>query len=1835
MEDSIKQNGRVIVVEPNDVSGGVGQVPMTPDYTDYCISVRLMCEVVSRIKQNDASTTVDSVKYQIVNQINPNKKTNWVSFMAGKYIKLYDQALNNAKNGEKSGFLSTYYTDISADDVLRETEVEGLGIESIQVAFESYYMPTITIKFVDHRGSAIFGREEAIHDNDNITVDSIFGAFFTQPYPKFKLQVKGFYGKAVTYQLTCSSFKANFNTQTGNFEAIVKFIGYSYSLLTDIPFHYLVAAPYCEYVGAQYWNSHKNDESWRLYDDGGHGMMKLGDFFQRLSVTLNKKEQLSALNEQEEKALSSYNDEKNAIADVQSKIEQFITVLKKSTGDHTSFVTNYDGRKPLENEQLLLFSNIERNPNDIQAQIVVRQVYGYLVDAIKNYNKQYTELIADSTMPNGKSESFPDMTFIDTFVIDEEKNITLRGDYNIDDLTTMPLNENFTMQKDLANIVKKKIAQKDEIIKQYCYLVNFYNIRKKLSERSSRIEEERKNLVNKAESDYIRLAKSELHIVPYIGNIFKMIMAHVETLVYMMFHCFNNIKLAERIGVRTNKALGINDISSTDVVFNSGANNEAIFPWPMVTRQEEDTASGDTKNTIAWVGDFSHNFEEEKLVRSLYNAMKRVFVPKNSGETKEKVSIFYLPVLPNDLNEYENVFNGEGSNNISSLAGMLGMRMAQIFGITLNEKYLEPGVCKKFGIIDAYNFFLLELSRPTIKTNILDRLGDKTLVEKIINIITCNKEGDNDGLTSENNEKSFHAFETAGKVLELGRHPIFHENGNNLEYVHYFKNNKGTLCSIVPAMIQQDFRTYNNYIEPHVENGKATDFNIKPGDYETIIFNTNATELSEQTNKEMFNIISSQGAVEAITKRYDDMKSGSFQLSDSKYEEEGLGEAIDIIYKISDDVYGKHFKNDVTFLTERVYNTNGDKQVSNTAQILEKYGTDEYKNLYGTDGKVSKTIKYSKDGIWQSDKTRDALCIAEINVVRNGSNGSSGTEALVVSKLYGLQSKITVDTQRECAKALLFLHSMVSNGYNLDKFTPQEQTNGTISVMPIGKALLIGGLLWRSAQAEDPFQFDEIQSNTQTDTFFSNDNQFKYAYANDGDKVTYKKISEVINDKGITYITAPFIELFKNFVQNDWPTIRDNIELRDKSGNLVFVEDEKKSSEILSDITIDPNNITESARLKTIQDKYANFETYFYNIYSNKRFIRLHLNDRNNICQNKLKDIFLNKVFILNTLGKPSSTLNSQKTTITISTANARAYLEGFESTLQKICRDEYYKATTPSPEENEETDKEFTRDLAIPIYYYLKSLWDKWLVSSVNIGSSMDKDAAVANNEYSVKYFFGRFIFIDSFYRNIANKFMINCQVLLEQYENIDANKDVSLFSFIGNILHEHHCMFLALPDFTEGLSDKSEQKVKDSMSSIFTPYPYEALTEMESENKFVTIYTPKFSENSAELNNFRYDGFDILNTTKETKEGTTDNSINNNTLPPQLVNDPTDADAASYIPAFTLAYGRQNQHIFTNLNLNMETPIVTSATIATLTNILTKASNAQHQINFVGQDIYPVFSNYSYICEFDMMGCAQIQPLMYFQLMNIPMWKGTYMIFNVSHNIQAGNMITHVKAYKLSNKSYPYTKQWFTKIANNIDSNLNGDCGQNGTQNATFSVPPASGKLPFVGKSDEEKLAMCRVEVGWTPDQAMNAGVIKNVTFNQTGGKKTLPMNKYIAEDFQAICDEILQLGFFKLNVGNCYRKYLSAGGKSLHQIGVAVDINGGRGGNPWFKRHIAKNEPEPKVGDLPWPIQESPYYGGYDRSKCTWHWGHPVVQIFLNHGWGWGGQYGDVMHFSITGH
>jgi hypothetical protein len=74
--------------------------------------------------------------------------------------------------------------------------------------------------------------------------NSPYSVFLYYPYPLFKLTLKGYYGKAIQYELMLLNFQASFEASTGNYIVNLKFIARTSAMLDDIRLGYLFALPH-------------------------------------------------------------------------------------------------------------------------------------------------------------------------------------------------------------------------------------------------------------------------------------------------------------------------------------------------------------------------------------------------------------------------------------------------------------------------------------------------------------------------------------------------------------------------------------------------------------------------------------------------------------------------------------------------------------------------------------------------------------------------------------------------------------------------------------------------------------------------------------------------------------------------------------------------------------------------------------------------------------------------------------------------------------------------------------------------------------------------------------------------------------------------------------------------------------------------------------------------------------------------------------------------------------------------------------------------------------------------------------------------------------------------------------------------------------------------------------------------------------------------------------------------------------------------------------------------------------------------------------------------------
>jgi hypothetical protein len=86
-------------------------------------------------------------------------------------------------------------------------------------------------------------------------------------------------------------------------------------------------------------------------------------------------------------------------------------------------------------------------------------------------------------------------------------------------------------------------------------------------------------------------------------------------------------------------------------------------------------------------------------------------------------------------------------------------------------------------------------------------------------------------------------------------------------------------------------------------------------------------------------------------------------------------------------------------------------------------------------------------------------------------------------------------------------------------------------------------------------------------------------------------------------------------------------------------------------------------------------------------------------------------------------------------------------------------------------------------------------------------------------------------------------------------------------------------------------------------------------------------------------------------------------------------------------------------------------------------------------------------------MMGCALIQPMMYFNIRNVPMFSGPYMITKVSHSISEGEFNTVFEGVRQPFYSLPTIDNFLQTLNTQILSQLQGKIVENETQSRAAS--------------------------------------------------------------------------------------------------------------------------------------------------------------------------------------
>lgn len=745
---TVSTQGRLIYIEPNDLqylANGVDASKVSGDNItwrpeDLNMSVDLQVVIPDR---NDCGQISNGSIYAVeINAQNADGLNKFASFFEGSDLK------NNTEDASDNN-LTTDYLNATYSEIYRgkKSSKESLGIESIDITFDSHFYPQVNIKFVDVRGfSLMMPTEEqyrqSLLDLKNGTanasmIQNFFRALFHFPYPRFLLTVKGFYGSSVTFTLAVNEYKTAFNSATGNFDVNVSFIGYMYGLYTDIPLNVLIAAPYYDTVtdSSNLESETTIGQTWTgknylfANDNGGDGgpictfveyLKKCAELNRNIRKTQDLEGDNETLNDAEKnlKLKQSYNDIKSDLDSFKSSIininsNNFDAIDKAAEGDNGGivFLAKDNAKGEVFNIDVEGWNKFVDDFNRMKEELKGDFITSFPINATDRsltFMRTATNISGSVCTPkqitNGKIELLKQTLFNPDGT---EKNGQSTQD---------------TCSIEKYSKTKQNAIRGSKFKSNYCIYIpigTFYDeIDKKLSDiatdtasNASNIEQATKDMYN-----------DKLGFIPTMNNMFRMTFAHIDCFMEEFYSLLYEIKQSNRrlkdFGWTKGQSNGgINGVT-TDLNRHSDGDS-FVPPFPGIYVQE------DGKNKQKWPGDIPAfaNIPEVKFVEKFadgiiaakHNSNKYILdetanqnwdaentaMDVDNGDTYNYTSI--TDYYHSDRNPYRNVDEGK---SLGETLWYFGMRYAS------SKFQVNTDVESSIGTLEAENFVSVH-KKPT------------------------------------------------------------------------------------------------------------------------------------------------------------------------------------------------------------------------------------------------------------------------------------------------------------------------------------------------------------------------------------------------------------------------------------------------------------------------------------------------------------------------------------------------------------------------------------------------------------------------------------------------------------------------------------------------------------------------------------------------------------------------------------------------------------------------------------------------------------------------------------------------------------------------------------------------------------------------------------------------------------------------------------------------------------------------------------------------------------------------------------------------------------------
>jgi len=468
---------------------------------------------------------------------------------------------------------------------------------------------------------------------------------------------------------------------------------------------------------------------------------------------------------------------------------------------------------------------------------------------------------------------------------------------------------------------------------------------------------------------------------------------------------------------------------------------------------------------------------------------------------------------------------------------------------------------------------------------------------------------------------------------------------------------------------------------------------------------------------------------------------------------------------------------------------------------------------------------------------------------------------------------------------------------------------------------------------------------------------------------------------------------------------------------------------VLADLHDVKNYLTESDK-KLFKNEYEKFRQYFVTFFTEFNKLYNTVNEIDNRTKIERYKYFLDpnadndkrirdntavekgqfEIIIERLITRQNIVVYSEKT---FNRAPLSNYSAGYTSLWEKNREDNRYKQTTDKyfttlfsrlssiiGKRKDELKDEYIRlqkikgdrDVINQLYYSFKNINDKWLTGT---GQNKANYPMISGSNTKL---IDKFKFVDRAMNPIGET-IINAEMLIDLVDNDNA----SVFTVLSSLLSANGFIFFPLQNFLSFDDDESwEDTFKLHTGSI----------QNEADTYFVAMYIGGTSSYpSIKTNGFEEDGI-IDISAPDVADFSTKGDSN-----PYEENESQEKNGGDFpwrqVRAFRVRFGEQNQSMFKDIKIDSKEYTDTNESIQILSRLA--GDNKESSPTPKGQNLYNVYENRSYKASITGLGNAMIQPTQYFQLENVPMFNGAYIILDVEHNITPNKMTTTFSGTKI----------------------------------------------------------------------------------------------------------------------------------------------------------------------------------------------------------------------------